>query len=76
MQRVAQMSGLEMVSLTATIVTSDPEVSTKYWDLQQSPGHDFNWQLCLALTLRYSFTMGREIFPCNFNYFLLREKIS
>lgn len=29
MQQVGRMSGLEMVFLTATIVISDPEVSTK-----------------------------------------------
>lgn len=75
MQRVAQMSGLEMVFWTAMIVISDPEVSTKSWELQQYLGHDFNWQVCPALTLRHSFAMGRGVFPCRFNYFLLSEKI-
>lgn len=75
MQRVARMSGLEMVFLTATIVISDPEVSTECWELYQYCSHGFNWWVCLALTLRH-FIMGRGVFPCHFNYFLVSEKIS
>lgn len=76
MQRVAQMSGLEMVFWTAMIVISDPEVSTKSWELKQYRGHDFNWRVCSALTLKHSFIMGRGVFPCHFNYFLVSKKIS
>lgn len=36
----------------------------------------FNWQVCPDLTLRHSFAIGRGIFPCHFNYFLVSEKIS
>lgn len=70
-QQVGQMSGLEMVFLTAMIVISGPEVSTKSCpkdsELEQYCCHGFNWWVSLlALPLRLSFAVGRGTFPCHF----------